>query len=292
MGRSHAVGCRSLGHRGTAGQLRNCCWHRVALLGNACRPMERLHEVLIAMTLGWRWCCRCRGCAARHPSDLPPAEPCACSRAGAFRGESPGMRWKQQAMRGAGSLPSPYEWSVGADGQETPLLTQVAIPTNGPPGSSDRSGIGGKAELDRGLGDATERIARAELAQARHSGAASDLWVDWLAAIRAGNWPESNSGFAELSASAVAGRRSRRCRLWIQRCASGRSRSASTVRCRAGIMEAKAEPSPARTFSVQDGAAVLKRTRGTRHGGRWWRERVPPRAKRCGSCRNRGSGPN
>lgn len=103
---------------------------------------------------------------------------------------------------------SPYEWSVGVDGQRRRYDTggnsnewtaRIERPIR----------IGGKAELDQGLGDATERIARVELAQARHEAARAlaDLWIDWLATIQARELAKEQLGFAESSASAVAGRR-------------------------------------------------------------------------------------
>ena len=142
------------------------------------------------------------------PFDLPPAE-----LARAAIEQEPSVVKARYALEAAGHAgrriaASPYEWSVGVDGQRRRYDTggdsnewaaRIERPIR----------IGGKAELDRGLGDATERIARAELAQARHEAARAlaDLWVDWLAAIQARELAREQLGFAESSASAVAGRR-------------------------------------------------------------------------------------
>lgn len=163
----------------------------------------------IMMTLGWALVLPLQVVAQpATPSDLPPAE-----LARAAIEQEPSVVKARYALEAAGHAgrriaASPYEWSVGVDGQRRRYDTggdsnewaaRIERPIR----------IGGKAELDRGLGDATERIARAELAQARHEAARAlaDLWVDWLAAIQARELAREQLGFAESSASAVAGRR-------------------------------------------------------------------------------------
>ena len=142
------------------------------------------------------------------PSDLPPAE-----LARAAIEQEPSVVKARHALEAAGHAgrriaASPYEWSVGIDGQRRRYDTggnsnewaaRIERPIR----------IGGKAELDQGLGDATERIGRAELAEARLEAARAlaDLWIDWLAAIQARELAKEQLGFAESSASAVAGRR-------------------------------------------------------------------------------------
>ena len=142
------------------------------------------------------------------PFDLPPAE-----LARAAIEQEPSVVKARYALEAAGHAgrriaASPYEWSVGVDGQRRRYDTggnsnewtaRIERPIR----------IGGKAELDQGLGDATERIARVELAQARHEAARAlaDLWIDWLATIQARELAKEQLGFAESSASAVAGRR-------------------------------------------------------------------------------------
>ncbi|MBN9407381.1 MAG: TolC family protein [Burkholderiales bacterium] len=142
------------------------------------------------------------------PSDLPPAE-----LARAAIEQEPSVLKARHALEAAGHTgrkiaASPYEWSVGIDGQRRRYDTggnsnewtaRIERPIR----------IGGKAELDQGLGDTTEQIARAELAEARHEAARAlaDLWIDWLASIQARDLAKEQLGFAESSASAVAGRR-------------------------------------------------------------------------------------
>ncbi|AQQ44213.1 hypothetical protein A8E81_01935 [Burkholderia cenocepacia] len=161
------------------------------------------------MTLGWALVLPLQVVAQpATPSDLPPAE-----LARAAIEQEPSVVKARYALEAAGHAgrriaASPYEWSVGVDGQRRRYDTggnsnewtaRIERPIR----------IGGKAELDQGLGDATERIARVELAQARHEAARAlaDLWIDWLATIQARELAKEQLGFAESSASAVAGRR-------------------------------------------------------------------------------------
>ena len=163
----------------------------------------------IMMTLGWALVLPLQVVAQpATPSDLPPAE-----LARAAIEQEPSVVKARYALEAAGHAgrriaASPYEWSVGVDGQRRRYDTggnsnewtaRIERPIR----------IGGKAELDQGLGDATERIARVELAQARHEAARAlaDLWIDWLATIQARELAKEQLGFAESSASAVAGRR-------------------------------------------------------------------------------------
>ncbi len=163
----------------------------------------------IVMTLGWTLALPLQVAAQSViPSDLPPAE-----LARAAIEQEPSVVRARYALDAAGHAgrriaASPYEWTVGVDGQRRRYDTggdsnewaaRIERPIR----------IGGKAELDQSLGDATERIARAELAEARHEAARAlaDLWIDWLAAIQARDLAREQLGFAESSVSAVAGRR-------------------------------------------------------------------------------------
>ncbi|GAA0529546.1 TolC family protein [Pseudomonas aeruginosa] len=163
----------------------------------------------ITMTLGWALVLPLQAFAQPViPSDLPPAE-----LARAAIEQEPSVVKARHALEAAGHAgrriaASPYEWSVGIDSQRRRYDTggnsnewtaRIERPIR----------IGGKAELDQGLGDTTERIARAELAQTRHEAARTlaDLWIDWLAAIQARELAKEQLDFAESSASAVAGRR-------------------------------------------------------------------------------------
>jgi cobalt-zinc-cadmium efflux system outer membrane protein len=108
------------------------------------------------------------------------------------------------AMRAAG----PYEWTVGATGQRrridgsgstTEWSAQIERPIR----------IGGKAALDRDIGEAGLRQARAELTVARQSAARllADQWLDWLAARQSRARLQEQVGFAEASLKAVETRR-------------------------------------------------------------------------------------
>ncbi len=108
------------------------------------------------------------------------------------------------AMRAAG----PHEWTVGATGQRrridgsgstTEWSAQVERPIR----------IGGKAALDRDIGEAGLRQARAELAAARQGAARvlADQWLDWLAARQSRARLQEQVGFAEASLKAVETRR-------------------------------------------------------------------------------------
>ncbi len=108
------------------------------------------------------------------------------------------------AMRAAG----PYEWTVGATGQRrridgsgntTEWSAQIERPIR----------IGGKAALDRDIGEAGLRQARAELTVARQGAARvlADLWLDWLAARQSRARLHEQVGFAEASLKAVETRR-------------------------------------------------------------------------------------
>ena len=108
------------------------------------------------------------------------------------------------AMRAAG----PYEWTVGATGQRRRV--------EGSGTSNEWSArierpirIGGKAALDRDIGEAGLRQARAELAAARQGAARvlADQWLDWLAARQSRTRLQEQVGFAEASLKAVETRR-------------------------------------------------------------------------------------
>ena len=69
--------------------------------------------------------------------------------------------------------------------------------------------IGGKAELDRQLGDAGLEIAQARVDEARHEAARmlADLWLAWLAAGRAQELFKQQLSFAEANLRAVESRK-------------------------------------------------------------------------------------
>lgn len=167
----------------------------------------------ITMTLGWTLALPLQLAAqtaplSAEPADLPPTES-----ARAAIEQAPSVvraRHALQASAHAGRklAVSPYEWTVGVDaqrrrydagGSSNEWTARIERPIR----------IGGKAELDRGLGDAGERLARAELGEARHEAARAlaELWIDRLAAVQARELAREQLGFAEASAAAVATRR-------------------------------------------------------------------------------------
>ena len=108
------------------------------------------------------------------------------------------------ALRAAG----PYEWTVGATGQRrridgsgstTEWSAQVERPIR----------IGGKAALDRDIGQAGLRQAHAELDAARQlaARALADQWLDWLAAGQSRARLQEQVVFAEANLKAVQTRR-------------------------------------------------------------------------------------
>ncbi|MDP1900001.1 MAG: TolC family protein [Rubrivivax sp.] len=103
---------------------------------------------------------------------------------------------------------SPYEWTASAMAQRRRI--------DGSAGSSEWSAqlertirIGGKAQIDRDLGDAGLRQARAQLGAARVDVARSlvDLWLDWLTARQTREGLLEQARFAEANVKAVETRR-------------------------------------------------------------------------------------
>lgn len=112
------------------------------------------------------------------------------------------------AMRAVG----PYEWTVGATGQRRRIDGSGSGTGNSTEWSAQIERpirIGGKAALDRGIGEAGLRQARAELAAARQGAARvlADQWLDWLAAGQSRARLQEQVGFAETSLKAVETRR-------------------------------------------------------------------------------------
>ena len=112
------------------------------------------------------------------------------------------------AMRAAG----PYEWTVGATGQRRRIDGSGTGSGNSTEWSAQIERpirIGGKAALDRDIGEAGLRQARAELAVARQGAARvlADQWLDWLAAKQSRARLQEQVGFAEASLKAVETRR-------------------------------------------------------------------------------------
>ena len=108
------------------------------------------------------------------------------------------------AMRAAG----PYEWTLGATAQRRRIERSGS--TGEWAAQLERTiRIGGKAALDRDLGQAGLHQAQAEYAAARHLAARAllDQWLDWLSARQARATLQAQLGFAESSVQAVQTRR-------------------------------------------------------------------------------------
>ena len=108
------------------------------------------------------------------------------------------------AARAAGS----YEWTARASAQRRNV--RDAGNSNEWSAQLERGvRIGGKAALDRQIGDADLVIARARIGMARHEVARdlADLWLGWLAATRTQDLLKEQVSFAEANAAAVEKRK-------------------------------------------------------------------------------------
>lgn len=115
----------------------------------------------------------------------------------------------QAAVHAAAMLEaSPYEWTASTSAQRRRIDGS---------GTSDEWAaqlartirIGGKAALDRELGEAGVRQARAQLGAARIDAARSlvDLWLDWLTARQTREALQEQGRFAQANVDAVQARR-------------------------------------------------------------------------------------
>lgn len=142
------------------------------------------------------------------PPDLPPTE-LARQWIDQDAGVVEALRALSAATHGAAALrASPHEWTTklsaqrrrydnGGDSNEWAATLERTIR------------IGGKAEIDRRLGDADLVIAQARIDEARHEAARAlaDLWLAALAASRQRELWTEQLGFAEVSHKAVETRR-------------------------------------------------------------------------------------
>lgn len=142
------------------------------------------------------------------PSDLPNAEQVRVA-----IGQDPSVNQARHAVQAATHsaamlAASPYEWTAGAS-------TQRRRVDGG--GTSDEWNlhlertirIGGKAGLDRDLGDVGLQLAKAQLGVVRDESARQllDLWLDWLTARQSRELLAEQVRFAEANAGAVDKRR-------------------------------------------------------------------------------------
>ena len=143
-----------------------------------------------------------------QPADLPGAE-----QAAAAIEQDPSVLQAQRALQMASHTAAmraagPYEWTVGASGQRRRIDGSGS--TMEWAAQIERTiRIGGKAALDRELGQAGVRQARAELGAARQlaARALAEQWLDWLVARQSRARLQEQLGFAQNSLKAVETRR-------------------------------------------------------------------------------------
>jgi outer membrane protein TolC len=138
------------------------------------------------------------------PKDLPATE-----LAVAWIDKDPAVVEARRALAAAGHgaavlAAGPHEWTANASTQRR-NVGGVGNTTEWSVGVERGIRIGGKAGLDRQLGDADIEIGRARVGEARRevARALSDLWLDWLAAHSAHTLLKEQLSFAEANLAAV-----------------------------------------------------------------------------------------
>ncbi|EHR70979.1 outer membrane protein [Burkholderiales bacterium JOSHI_001] len=138
------------------------------------------------------------------PRDLPTTE-----LAVAWIDKDPAVVEARRALAAAGHgaavlAAGPHEWTANASTQRR-NVGGVGNTTEWSVGVERGIRIGGKAELDRRLGEADIEIGRARVREARHevARALSDLWLDWQAAQSAQMLLNEQRSFAEANLAAV-----------------------------------------------------------------------------------------
>ncbi|MDP2366950.1 TolC family protein [Rhodoferax sp.] len=167
-------------------------------------------STVLALVLPLTLSAHAAGLAA--PSDLPDLE-----QARAAIEQDPAVNQARHAVQAAthtaGMLAaSPYEWTASTTAQRR----RIDGAGNGSGSSNEWSvqlertlRIGGKAALDRDLGDAGLQQARAQLGAARNESARLllDLWLDWLTARQTREVLLEQLQFAQANVKAVETRR-------------------------------------------------------------------------------------
>lgn len=138
------------------------------------------------------------------PKDLPPT-----AQAQAWIDKDPAVVEARRALDAAGHgaavlAAGPHEWTANASTQRR-NVGGVGNTTEWSVGVERGIRIGGKAGLDRQLGEVDIEIARARVSEARHEAARalSDLWLNWLAAHSAQALLKEQLSFAETNLAAV-----------------------------------------------------------------------------------------
>ena len=103
----------------------------------------------------------------------------------------------------------PHEWTARASTQRRRYRSSAQDVNEWSIGLERAVRIGGKAALDRQLGETQRRLAEARLGEARHEAAREllDLWLNWLAADRTRQLWTEQLGFAQTSFNAAGTRR-------------------------------------------------------------------------------------
>jgi len=138
------------------------------------------------------------------PKDLPPTV-----QAQAWIDKDPAVVEARRALDAAGHSAAvlaagPHDWTANASTQRR-NVGGVGNTTEWSVGVERGIRIGGKAGLDRQLGEVDIAIARARVSEARHEAARalSDLWLNWLAAHSAQALLKEQLSFAETNLAAV-----------------------------------------------------------------------------------------
>lgn len=138
------------------------------------------------------------------PRDLPPTE-----LAVAWIDKDPAVVEARRALAAAGHgaavlAAGPHEWTANTSTQRR-HVRGIGNTTEWSVGVERGIRIGGKAGLDRQLGEADIDIGRARVGEARHevARALSDLWLDWQAAHGAQGLLREQLSFAEANLAAV-----------------------------------------------------------------------------------------
>ena len=144
------------------------------------------------------------------PADLPPND-----KATALIDGDPRVVQARHALEAARHradmlTAGPHEWTGRASTQRRRYRSRAQDVNEWSIGLERAVRIGGKAALDRQLGETALRIAEARLGEARHETAREllELWVNWLAADRTRQLWSEQLGFAQTSFN-VAGTRRR-----------------------------------------------------------------------------------
>lgn len=138
------------------------------------------------------------------PKDLPPTV-----QAQAWIDKDPAVVEARRALAAAGHgaavlAAGPHEWMANASTQRR-RVGGIGNTTEWSVGVERGIRIGGKAGLDRQLGEVEIEIARARVSEARHEAARalSDLWLNWLVAHSAQALLREQLSFAETNLAAV-----------------------------------------------------------------------------------------